>query len=96
MDEKDEGTAMAEDERLELQRLRKEIKALRMEKAILKYEREDCYIVCNKRVLAAYREFLGLFIGRRKGLKIPLWQHHAGSSLAPGIIGTFLPFLIHL
>ena len=36
MDEKAAGTAMAEDERLELQHLRKENKALRMEKAILK------------------------------------------------------------
>ena len=36
MDEQAAGTALAEDERIELQRLRKEIKELRMEKAILK------------------------------------------------------------
>lgn len=36
MDERAAGTALAEDERIELQRLRKEIKELRMEKEILK------------------------------------------------------------
>ncbi len=28
-------------------------------------------------------------IGRRKGLKIPRWQHRAGSSPAPGTISPF-------
>ena len=36
IDEKAAGTALAEDERIELQRLRKENKELRMEKEILK------------------------------------------------------------
>ena len=36
MDEQAAGKALAEDERIEFQRLRKEIKALRMEKEILK------------------------------------------------------------
>ena len=36
IDEKTAGTALAEDERIELQRLRKENKELRIEKAILK------------------------------------------------------------
>ena len=36
IDEKAAGTALAEDKRIELQRLRKETKELRMEKEILK------------------------------------------------------------
>ena len=39
VDELAAGTALAEDERAELKRLRKEIKELRMEKAILKKAR---------------------------------------------------------